>query len=305
MEKNKYRLKGHESFIIRDGWITNGLYAVHDNPKVFSSTAAADTLGVGTNMAKSIRYWLKTAGLMKENSMQGAHLTDIGELIFQNDPYMEDIFTTWLIHINVAVNYEQATTWNVYFNNLDMYRFQRDELLPAIMPLMLDATKMDKLPERSIKDDCTAILSMYSSAEKSDDPEEKRESPFADLGLLSRKGNYFERTRPDLSTIDPLLIMYFIAGCFEEDQTQGKKSVSIDDLDEKPNMPGRILQLNRIMVNDYLDALHNKGLIVVNRTAGLDMVYEQEKLTRKDVVEAYYQGVTDDSVGTRQNRSQV
>ena len=56
MGKNKYRFKGHESFILREGWLNKGLYEVDRNPKVFSENYGADALGVGPNMAKAIRY---------------------------------------------------------------------------------------------------------------------------------------------------------------------------------------------------------------------------------------------------------
>lgn len=59
MGKNKYRFKGHESFILREGWLNKGLYEVDRNPKVFSENYGADALGVGPNMAKAIRYWLR------------------------------------------------------------------------------------------------------------------------------------------------------------------------------------------------------------------------------------------------------
>lgn len=54
MGKNKYRFKGHESFILREGWLNKGLYEVDRNPKVFSENYGADALGVGPNMAKAI-----------------------------------------------------------------------------------------------------------------------------------------------------------------------------------------------------------------------------------------------------------
>ena len=66
MDKKDYRLKGHESFTLREGWLTKGLNAVHENPRVFSENSGADALGVGTNMAKSIRYWMRTAELTME-----------------------------------------------------------------------------------------------------------------------------------------------------------------------------------------------------------------------------------------------
>ena len=48
------RLKGHEKFHLREGWITKGLYGVDKNPKVFTGNEGTDQLGVGTNMVKSI-----------------------------------------------------------------------------------------------------------------------------------------------------------------------------------------------------------------------------------------------------------
>ena len=55
-EKNKYRFKGHESFILREGWLNKGLFEIEKDAKVFSENYGADELGVGPNMAKSIRY---------------------------------------------------------------------------------------------------------------------------------------------------------------------------------------------------------------------------------------------------------
>lgn len=85
MAVNKIRLKGHETFILRDGWLTKGLMAVAADPKVFSKNHGADALGVGTNMAKAIRYWLRESELTEEDTKEGVKLTDTGELIGQND----------------------------------------------------------------------------------------------------------------------------------------------------------------------------------------------------------------------------
>ena len=48
-------------------------------------------------MAKSIRYWMRTAGLTDESQATGVHLTELGRTILQCDPYLEDIFTLWII----------------------------------------------------------------------------------------------------------------------------------------------------------------------------------------------------------------
>ena len=52
MTKIKYRFKGHESFILREGWLNKGMREVRNDPFVFSQNYGADVLGVGPNMAK-------------------------------------------------------------------------------------------------------------------------------------------------------------------------------------------------------------------------------------------------------------
>lgn len=42
MGKIAYRLKGHESFVPREGWITKGLIAVNNDPAIFADNYAAD-----------------------------------------------------------------------------------------------------------------------------------------------------------------------------------------------------------------------------------------------------------------------
>lgn len=233
-----YRLKGHESFYLREGWLTKGLKAVSDDPFVFSKNSGADALGVGTNMAKSIRYWLKTAGLISESTRQGAVLTDIGQIIFEHDLYIEDIFTLWIIHINIVLNFAAATSWSVFFNDFDLSSFKRDEMNDLMKRLLIDATGDLKLPDRSIKDDCTAIISMYSnSREDNADPEDKKVSPFANLGLLKQNGQNFTKEQPIQVLVDPRIILYIIRDKLEEE-----KALSIDEIVDGRNMPGKLMR---------------------------------------------------------------
>ena len=54
----KIKMKRHESFSIREGWLTKGISGVKKNNKIFSSQDATDILGIGTNMVKSLKYWM-------------------------------------------------------------------------------------------------------------------------------------------------------------------------------------------------------------------------------------------------------
>lgn len=289
MEKHKYKLKGHESFILRDGWLTKGLRAVENDPRVFSNNSGADALGVGTNMAKSIRYWMKTAGLIEDSAAKGVLLTNLGRIILQEDPYLEDIFTIWLIHCNIVCNYKQATLWNLFFNEMNLISaFTRDDLYKLEKELFIQSTGEEKVSERSMRDDCTAILAMYTAkSSQDDDPEDKKVSPFSELGLIGRNGEKFVRQRPLLNKIDPLIILYLIIN-----ELNAKGSLQIDYVTDGSNMPGKILNLNRIMVSDFMDALQNKGYIIVNRTAGLDIIYPDQckDFTQMNLLRMHYEG---------------
>lgn len=287
-----YRLKGHESFIPREGWLTKGLIAVKEDPKLFGAASGADALGVGTNMAKSIRYWLKTAGLITESQKNGASLTPVGDAIYRYDPYLEDEFSLWIIHINIVRNYGSATSWNVFFNEMSLSRFRREDMVRVMTELLLDSTGENQLPERSIRDDCAAILSMYcEEADDNVDPEDKKKSPFSVLGLIEQRGGYYERKEPDIAGADPLVLMYLMNRAFAADRESSGTlfgSVLIDDLTEKKNMAGKICGLNRILINDMLDQLAAKKYITVNRTAGLDIVYDNMNLQDHEILEEYY-----------------
>lgn len=59
----KVKLKGNESFNIREGWLRKGMRCVREDKTLFSKDDAMETLGVGSKMVKSIRYWLRATGL--------------------------------------------------------------------------------------------------------------------------------------------------------------------------------------------------------------------------------------------------
>lgn len=74
-------------------------------------------LGVGTNMVKSIRYWMQACGLLAKDGNKEI-LSDMAEIIYMNDPYLEDIFSLWILHSNIAKNIEQATVWYMFLIGL-------------------------------------------------------------------------------------------------------------------------------------------------------------------------------------------
>ena len=292
MDELKYKIKGNESFGIREGWLAKGLFAIEENKYVFSEETAMDDLGVGSKMVKSIKYWLLASHLAEEkrekNSKHSLVPTSyFGEAVKKYDPYFEDIFTLWIIHYYVSSDIGFNTVWNLFFN-----RFNASDFTKTVMADKL-ADECNKIYNKgtalynSIDSDCGVLLKMYTASEETViDPEENLVSPFSELGLIARGSarSSYMKVRPLYSKLDRLAVLYVIISNLEKD----KISVDIDTLLTQDNNAGKIFNLDRNMINDYLDRLRQEGFIDLNRTAGLDMVYIRKKFSPVEILEIYY-----------------
>lgn len=285
MTKKKYRFKGHESFILREGWIHKGLREIREDPCVFLDNCGADALGVGANMAKSIRYWMRCFGLLEESRKKGVYLSELGEKLWEYDPYMEDVFSYWILHCNAVKNKEQATVWNLFFHHFDKTEFTKEEMTQELFYQAQALPGIGEFSRKSLENDCEALLRMYvRKSERETDPEEKNISPFGVFELIKHQKNLYWRNQPALNLLPSEVVLYLLG-----DVVSKEKSISIDDLLTKEGSPGCILNLKRTGLLEKLEELERWGYIRINRTAGLDMVYLQKTFTRGEIVDYYFQ----------------
>lgn len=277
---NKVKLKGHESFTLREGWLTKGILCVQEDNRIFSGVYGADKLGVGTNMVKSIRHWMQAFMLINETQKDGTRLSDLGEIIAANDIYLEEKFTLWILHSNIAKNNERATIWYLFFNKCEAEEFKKEDLYIILKKELFKYSETDAAPDNSIKDDIDVLLNMYSKSNGSDDPEDKISCPMATLGLIKKENDIFIKKQPDLRQISEWVVLYELSCMFVSE-----KSLSIDAITEDI---GNIYHMTRVTVNGFLDRLDNSGYIKVDRTAGLDVVYPVNMLLPVDVIREYY-----------------
>ena len=292
-EKRSIRFKGHETFTLREGWLNKGLTAIAENPHVFRENYGADALGMGPNMAKALRYWLRCAGLAedipkRESKEGGMRLSPVGRIVFEGDRYIEDIFTLWLIHCRIAANYSQATAWNLFFNKFGYEEFDRARMVQEMrMSAYLAAEEAGagrRVPDASVDSDCDAILHMYvRRGDREGTPEEKNISPFGRLSLIKTAGGAYVRAQPDLGRRPEEIVLYLLA-----ESLSGAGSAELDALLAAENGPGKLLQLGRNGLAELLDRLAAKGKITINRTAGLNMVYLGGPLTGEQAAAEYY-----------------
>lgn len=291
--KGTIRFKGHETFTLREGWLNKGLAAIAENPQVFRENYGADALGMGPNMAKALRYWLRCAGLAEDIPRKGSEeggmrLSAVGRIIFEKDRYIEDVFTLWLIHCRIAANYSQATAWNLFFNQFGCEEFDRARMMQEMRSfayLACDKAGVKRrVPDASVDSDCDAILHMYvRRGEREGTPEEKNVSPFGRLALIRPADGAYVRCQPDLGRLPEEIVLYLLA-----ESLSGANSAELDTLLAAENGPGKLLQLGRNGLAELLERLAAKGKITINRTAGLNMVYLGEPVTGEQVAADYY-----------------
>lgn len=289
----KIRLKGHESFYIREGWIRKGITAIVKEPGILAASNAIDELGVGANMVKSIRYWLQVLGLTEEVRLEGSKrgqvLTeDFGRILFDKDSYFEDDFSLALMHYKLVTNIELATSWYLFFNKVRAKEFTKINLINIMEQQIRNLDTSIQFSMKSLIDDCTCIVKTYSfDKEDLKKPEDNLISPFTELGLLSKvkgKEEILLKTVPEKDKLDKLAILYVMV-----DRLQGATSTTIDKLIEEECNVGKVFNLDRNILNEYLDELEDCGFIKINRTAGLNTVYINE-INTKDILEEYFKG---------------
>lgn len=301
----KVKLKGNESFNFREGWLRKGMRCVSECPNLFSQDDVMERLGVGSKMVKSIRFWLQATNLCEErytNSgrSRSQYITeDFGQIINEWDPYFDDVFTLFLLHYQIVNNDTLCKVWNLFFNEFEGQDFTKENMIDACKSFL--DKQMEEgctYSERSFEDDCTSILKMYTKGEPSWDsfcdvniieshPEDSLDCPLMELGLLQRstkvKGTYIKSV-PTHGALDKLAVLYVIT----KNMTEDKPSISIEDLLKSPNNIGRVFNLNRVMISEYLDQLRISGYLTINRTAGLDMVYIEKMKRPEDIMVEYY-----------------
>lgn len=281
------KFKGHESFFIRKGWLYKGLNNVERNQDVFIEKNAMETLGLGSNMVKSLRYWMQATGLTVEPHAGRRHqmITPFGGIIRRYDPYLEELGTLWLIHLNLAINEELATAWYEFFNSFNMQEFQRDDFV-------LHLKKKADAAESSFESDFECIVNTYIPKSKSKgkiDPENNIDCPLGELGLIDfvdRKKKVYKKSSPGKNMLHPLILLSAILRL-----ANGKKEIRISDLlfgSNEMMSVGKIFQLDTVALMKLLYDLEKLGKLKVIRTAGLDVVRIEADLTEEQCIEEYY-----------------
>lgn len=295
------KFRGHETFPIRKGWLNKGIKNIKADPSVFVSKEnnPMDVLGIGANMVKALRYWLQATNLTSEpnTGKRDQTITNIGELIFENDPYFEEIGSLWLVHYGLATNIDLATSWYIFFNEFDSVEFTEDDFYRRVRKYvtMLDPEKIPA--SRTVSDDFKCIINTYFSKSKLNNseinPEDNTSCPLTELGLIdyvSTSGGIriYRKSTPIADSIPDMIALAMLL-----DFAKGKKEVKISSIQKDACGLGRICNLDTITLLNILYRLEAFDYIKVVRTAGLDVINIKTDMVYLQCIEKYYAQLND------------
>ena len=290
------KIRAHETFYIRRGWLRKGIKNISVNPRLFTNREInpCEVLGIGTNMVKSLRYWMNAVGVMKEISegnQRIQRMTQFSAMIDRYDRYYEENGTNWLVHYMLAKNEDQATAWYWFYNIFKASSFDKELFIKELKEFLYTEYSYD-CSEKMLGDEFNCLINTYCSKGKISSPEDMNECPLTELHLIEitdEKG--FKKCIPDKDAIHPLIILAVM-----EDQTD-KDEILISDLLNKPCNIGKIFNLDRASCFYFLEQLQKMGYLELVRTAGLDVVRLKKREGFYLVIQHYYEMINGAYVG--------
>ena len=286
------KFRAHETFFIRKGWLSKGMKHVLRKPNVFvdKEENPLDVLGIGSNMVKSLRYWLQAVGLTQEprTGRRDQTLTPLGNVIYAHDRFIEEMGTLHLLHYKLATNKEDATAWYFFFNKFIATEFTREDFINSLQSYILMSGESISVASRSLSEDFACIINTYVPRYKTNpgkvSPENNIDCPLGEIGLidiLAKKT--FKKSIPSANTFDPWIVLAIIS-----DRANGRNQIGLNELLTAEGNIGRIFNLDSITMIEVLRRVEKLGALKIIRTAGLDVVHLLQDYTFLDCVENYY-----------------
>lgn len=241
---------GHETFILRSNWLKKAYDLLQEHPDLFFLEDAFVHLGVGKNMAQSIRFWGRACNIFEPLEQGAGHrATWLGNALFDDthgwDPFLVTPTSRWLLHWQIASRPETAFTWYYTFNLLRRNEFEAAQLAQHIVQAV--AQIGGRLPsDATIKRDIDCMLRCYLRPDASKPGsmvEDALHCPLNELDLIqSLPGQSTYRlvsgVRPDL----PDQLVAFAA--LQQARATGRTTVAFNELVYGERSPGRLFRLD-------------------------------------------------------------
>lgn len=288
----KLTFSGHESFVCKQFWLKKGYDFIKNHHIRFSDDTAVISLGVGKNMVSSVRFWMKSFGLIDDDE----NINEMAEFLFGKngkDPFLEHIGSIWLLHYHL-VKTEKASIYNLAFNEFRKGRieFTKDQLHSFLKRKCYETDSIYN--SNTINKDINVFLRSYSKHNEGKiDIEDDFSRMFIDLDLITHMKSrnnegkmveWFKIENGNRKELPYHIILYAIL-----DNPHYGNSVTFKDLQIRHNSPGLMFAINAGgLFNKIEQITKNYPQITFTETAGMQVLQFKSNLNKLDVLNDYY-----------------
>lgn len=283
MEKIKTSFSGHDKFDCKIDWITKGLEAYKEDNTIFVPSNIERTiakLGLGSNMVKSLNHWMKVFALI-----DGEELTLLGQTILENDPYLENSDTLWLLHWNLVKYREKASLYYLFFNKIYPHKFSKDEIVDYITS-WLNKNNI-KLSPTTLNADVDVLIRMYDNYHS----ENHSMSLLSELNIVTKvsQRNYSLNINAVTSLSDELFL-YILCDYIEIQYGSTVTSVSMDDIQRGKLSIQKSLCMSEHTLYGKIDRLSKltDNRFSFSETAGIRQIYITEQIDKSVILDKIY-----------------
>ena len=267
----------HETFHPRFGWLKKGFDGADNDAEIFLKNDAHIRLGVGKNMALSIRYWCIAFKILEELLTSNRSIlhnipTDFGSKMFQDtgwDPYLDNPGSLWLLHWKLLQSSCLATSWFYVFNGFRKVDFLPEDLLVGLQRFRDQIGS--RVADSSLQKDVSCLLRMYVEPnQRSTADEESLICPFSEMGIIQATSgsrySFIFGSKPTLPDEVILFACLEFAACV----SHGQKSISISRLLYEVNSPGLVFKLTESALCFAIEQIARKtDKITLSENAGI------------------------------------
>lgn len=213
-----------------------------------------------------------------------------------SNPELTHIFGNTTLEFPYTIQYaSEATAWYYFFNEFSMSEFSKEDFVSNLQSYVLMKGDGAPVAIRSLNDDFTCIVNTYLPRHRSgtakESPENNIDSPLGELGLIdvvNKAKKTYKKVIPSPASINPWVALAVI-----QEQAQGRKELSLNELLTAPCNIGRVFNLDAITMLDVLRNIEKIGEIKIIRTAGLDVIKVNSEKTFQECVDTYYSGLNE------------
>jgi hypothetical protein len=240
---------GHETFVLRSNWLKKAYDLLQEFPDLFFLEDAFVRLGVGKNMAQSIRFWGRACNIFERMENGAGHrATELGMALFDDehgwDPFLVTPTSRWLLHWQIAARPE-VFTWHYTFNMLRRGEFTALQLAQQIVQIISQLGGKPPSPA-TIGRDIDCMLRCYLRPDVTQlgpAAEDALHCPLHELDLIQLlPGQAAYRlvsgAHPDLP--DQLVAFTTLQQC----RALGRATVAFNELAYGERSPGRLFRLD-------------------------------------------------------------